>query len=59
MKQQADRRKKEAEEWKKGDKMILSIKDLVFKERLAKKLVNQYIGPYIINKVVSTNAVKL
>jgi len=37
----------------------LSIKDLVFKERPAKKLVDQYIGPYIINKVVSTNAVKL
>ena len=31
--------------------MMLSIKNLVFKERLAKKLVDQYIGPYIINKV--------
>ena len=49
MKQQADRRKKEAEEWKKGDKMILSIKDLVFKERLAKKLVNQYITDEVIS----------
>ena len=41
------------------DKVILIIKDLVFKERLAKKLVEQYIGLYIIDKVVSTNAVKL
>jgi len=39
--------------------MMLSTKDLVFKERLAKKLVDQYIGPYTIEKIVSTNAVKL
>ena len=38
---------------------MLSIKDLVFKKRLAKKLVDQYIGPFIIKKVVSINAVKL
>ena len=44
---------------KKGDKMMLSIKNLIFKERLAKKLVDQYVGLYIINKVFFTNAVKL
>jgi len=38
---------------------MLSIKYLVFKQKLAKKLVNWYIGPYIINKLVSTNAVRL
>ena len=38
---------------------MLSMKDLVFKKRLEKKLVDQYIGSYTINKVVSTNAVKL
>jgi len=38
---------------------MLSMKDLVFKERPAKKLVDQYVGLYIINEVVSTNAVKL
>ena len=38
---------------------MLSIKDLVFKERLAKKLVDQYVDPYTIDKVVSTNIVKL
>ena len=59
MKQQANRGRKEVEVWKVGEKVILSIKDLVFKERLAKKLVDQYIGPYIIDKVVSTNAIKL
>jgi len=38
---------------------MLSTKDLMFKERPAKKLVDQYMGPYIIDEVVSTNAVKL
>jgi len=44
---------------KKGDKVMLSTKDLVFKKRLVKKLVDQYVGLYLIDKVVSTNAVKL
>jgi len=38
---------------------MLSIKYLVFKEWLAKKLVDQYISSYTIDKVVSTNVVKL
>jgi len=38
---------------------MLSTKDLIFKEWLAKKLVDWYVGPYIINEVVSTNVVKL
>ena len=59
MKRQADRRRKETEDWKRGDRIMLSIKDLVFKGRLARKLVDQYIGPYTIKEVVSTNAVKL
>ena len=59
MKRYADRKRKEMEEWKKGDRVMLSIKDLVFKERPVRKLVEQYIGPYEIEEVVSTNAVKL
>jgi len=59
MKRQADRGRKETEDWKKGDKVLLSTKDLVFKERPAKKLVDRYVGLYIIEEVVSTNAVKL
>jgi len=39
--------------------MLLSTKDLVFKERLTKKLMERYVGPYTIEKVVSLNAVKL
>ena len=59
MKRQADKRRKETEDWKKRNRVLLSTKDLVFKERPARKLVDQYIGPYTIEKVVSTNTVKL
>ena len=59
MKQKVNKRRKKAEELKKKNKIILSIKDLVFKKRLTKKLVNQYISLYIINKVVFNNKVKL
>ena len=37
----------------------MSTKDLVFKERPIKKLMERYIGPYVIEEVVSSNAVKL
>ena len=40
MKRQADRERKETKDWKKGDRVLLSTKDLVFKERPAKKLVD-------------------
>ena len=56
---QADKERKETEKWKKGDRVMLSAKDLVFKERLARKLVDQYIGLYTIEEVISTNMVKL
>jgi len=59
MKQQVDRRRRKIEVWKVGDKVMLSMKDLVFKEQLEKKLVDQYIGPYTIKNVISTNTVKL
>jgi len=38
---------------------MLSMKDLVFKEHLARKLVDHYMGLYIIDEVVYTNVVKL
>jgi len=38
---------------------MLSTKDLVFKKRPAKKLIDWYISLYIIDKVVSINMVKL
>ena len=59
MKRYADKKRKEAENWKKGDRVMLSTKDLVFKERSVRKLVERYVGPYKIEEVVSTNVVKL
>ena len=35
------------------------MKDIMFKERPATKLVDWYIGLYIINKIVFTNTIKL
>ena len=59
MKKYADRGRKESEVWKKGDRVLLSTKDLVFKERPSKKLTERYVGPYTIEEVVSLNAVRL
>ena len=46
MKRYADRGRKEMEEWRKGDWILLSTKDLVFKERPSRKLMERYVGPY-------------
>ena len=59
MKRYADRERKETEVWKKGDRVLLSTKDLVFKERPSKKLMERYVGSYVIEEVVSLNVVKL
>ena len=59
MKRYADQSRKKTEKWKKGDRILLSTKNLVFKERPTKKLTERYVGPYMIEEVVSTNAVKL
>jgi len=59
MKRYADRSRKETEKWKKGDRVLLSTKDLVFKERPVNKLMERYMRPYVIEEVVSSNAVKL
>ena len=59
MKRYADGSRKEAEKWEKKDQVLLSTKDLVFKERSTKKLIERYVGPYTIEEVVSLNAVKL
>ena len=59
IKRYTDRGRKETEKWKKGDWVLLSTKDLVFKKRPSKKLMERYVGPYTIEEVVSSNAVKL
>ena len=59
MKRYADRSRRETEEWKKEDRVMLSTKDLVFKKRLVWKLIERYVGLYVIEEVVSSNVVKL
>ena len=59
MKQQADKGRREVEIWKKGDKVMLSTRDLVFRKRLTKKLIERYVGLYVIEEVVLNNVVKL
>jgi len=59
MKRYADRGRKETEKWEKGDRVLLSTKDLVFKERPTKKLMEKYVRPYVIEEVILLNAVKL
>ena len=38
---------------------MLSIKDLVLKERLIKKLTKRYMRSYVVEEVMSKNIVKL
>ena len=59
IKRYVDRNRKETEKWRKGDKVMLSTKDLVFKERPVCKLVERYVGPYEIEKMISSNTMKL
>ena len=59
IKRYADQSRKETENWRKRDRVLLSTKDLVFKERPTKKLIEFYVGPYAIEEVVLSNAVKL
>ena len=59
IKRYTDRNRKETKEWKKGDSVMLSTKDLVFKERPVCKLVERYMRLYEIEEVVSSNVVKL
>ena len=59
IKRYADRGRKETEKWKRGDRVLLSTKDLVFKKRPSKKLMERYVGLYAIEEVVFSNVVKL
>ena len=59
MKRQANRGQQEVESWKNDNKVMLSTKDLAFKERPVKKLMERYMGLYKIEKEVLRNVVKL
>ena len=61
MKRQADRSRKEAEEYRVGDKVLISTKDFSMElmKRATKKLMEKFIGPYVVKKIVSENMVEL
>jgi len=61
MKRQADRSRKEAEEYRVGDKVLISTKDFLTElmKRATKKLMEKFIGPYVVRKIVSENVVEL
>ena len=61
MKRQADRKRKEAEEYRVGNKVLISTKDFSAElmKRATKKLTEKFIGPYVVRKIMSENAVEL
>jgi len=61
MKRQADRNRKEAKEYRVGDKMLISTKDFLMEwmKRLTRKLMEKYIEFYVVKKIVSENVVEL
>jgi len=61
MKKYIDRKKEEANDYKVGNLVILSTKDLKYQmvRRRTEKLTERFIGPYKIEKIVSSNVVKL
>ena len=54
MKRQAGRNRKEAEEHRVGNKVLISMKDFSMKlmKRATKKLTEKFIGPYVVKKIV-------
>ena len=61
IKKQADRSRKKAEEYRVGDKVLISTKDFSMElmKRAMKKLTEKFIGPYVVRKIVSENVVEL
>ena len=61
MKRQADRNRKETEEYRVGNKVLISIKDFSMElmKRATKKLMEKFIGSYVVKNIVSENAVEL
>jgi len=61
MKKYADRKREEADDYKVGDLVMLSTKDLKYQMvgRRTEKLTERFVGPYKIKKIVSSNAVEL
>ena len=61
MKKYMDRKRAKVNEYKVGDLVMLSTKDLKYQMigRRTEKLTERFVGPYKIKKIVSSNAVEL
>jgi len=61
MKKYANRKRAKVNEYKVGELVILSIKDLKYQmiKRRTEKLMERFVESYKIKKIVSTNAVEL
>ena len=61
MKKYVDRKRGEVDKYKVGDLVMLSTKDLKYQmvRRRTEKLMERFIGPYRIKKIVLSNAVEL
>jgi len=61
MKKFANRRQEEGEEYRVGDLVLLSTKDLKWqmKGRRSEKLMEHFVGPYKVKGIVSSNAIEL
>ena len=61
MKKYADRKRGKVDNYKVGDLVMLSTKDLKYQMvgRRTEKLMERFVGPYKIKKIVSSNAVEL
>ena len=61
MKRQGDKNRKEVEEYRVGDKILISTKDFPIEliKRAMRKLMEKYIRPYMIKKIVLENTVEL
>jgi len=61
MKKYADRHRSEAVEYKVGDLVLLSTKDLKWQMigRRSEKLTERFVGPYKIKAIVSSNVIEL
>jgi len=61
MKKYADRKRGEVDDYKIGDLVMLSNKDLKYKMvgRRTEKLIERFVGPYKMKKIVLSNTVEL
>ena len=61
MKRQVDKSRKEVEEYRIDDKVLVSTKDFSIElmKKVTKKLMEKFIGPYVVRKILLENTVEL